>query len=449
MRRALILLAMRCLVSAPAGGQTPPPQRLSLTEAITLASRSNVFAVTAAYQADQADARIRQRRAALLPWISASTVESGRTSNTATFGFDFPSQPGQPPLFDPDGEILGPVNTLDVRARVSERLFDPGARARVRTATTAAEASRSRAGLAAEDAGALAGFAYLQVQRAAAVLGARQADSVLADSLIRIAEDRLEAGSSVALDVTRARAQAAGIRAQLIAARTTLAREHLSLAHVLGLPVETPLLLTDSLTEPTGGPARLDLDSLIQSAMATRPDVAAAEAALRATSQSIAATRAERLPSLEVFGDYGLLGRNGRSYLGTYLWGIAVTVPIFNGFEREGRIDEDQARLLELQRRRQDLADQVALEVRTASLDLSAAFEALSATRDRLDLVAAEARQAAERFEAGLDSNAAVITALLALNGARVTHIDALTAFHRSRVALARARGAVTELPLP
>ena len=447
MKRAGMLAALALLAAGQARGQAAPPKTLSLRDAIRVATQSNVMAVTAAYQADQADARIRQTRSALLPWISASTVESGRTSNTATFGFDFPSQPGQPPVFDPDGEILGPVNTLDVRARIAERLFDPGARGRVRTATSAAEATRAQAGMASEDAGTLAGFAYLQVQRAAAILVARQADSALADSLVRIAVDRLDAGTSVALDVTRARAQAAGIRAQLIVARTALARERLSLAHVLGLPVETPLSLTDSLTEPRTSPATLDLDSLIQSAMATRPDVAAAEAALRATLQSIAATKAERLPSLEVYGDYGLLGRNGRTYLGTYLWGVAVTIPIFNGFEREGRIDEDQARLLELQRRRQDLADRVSLEVRTASLDLAAAFEALSATRDRLELVTAEARQAAERFEAGLDSNADVITALLALNSARVTHIDALTAYHRSRIALARARGAVTELP--
>ena len=447
MRRHLRLSAILLLAAGVAGAQSPPVERLSLSQAIRLATRSNAFAMTAGYQADQADARIRQRRAALLPTVSASALESGRTSNTATFGFDFPAPPDQPPVFDPNGEILGPVNTLDARARISERLFDAGARGRVRTATSTAEATRARASVAAEDAGAMAGFSYLQVQRAAAILDARRADSVLADSLVRIAEERLTAGSSVALDVTRARAQAAGIRAQLIVARTALAREHLSLAHVLGLPVETPLVLTDSLAEPRSSPESMDLDSLIRSAMTTRPDVAAAEAALRATSQSIAATRAERLPSLEVFGDYGIVGRNGRSYLGTYLWGVAVTVPLFNGFEREGRIDEDQARLLELQRRRQDLAEQVALEVRTASLELSAAFEALGATRDRLELVTAEARQAAERFEAGLDSNADVITALLALNGARVTHIDALTAYHRARVALARARGAVTELP--
>ena len=75
----------------------------------------------------QAQARVTQSRAALLPNISASAVESGHTINSATFGFNFPSQPGQPPLLDPLGQIIGPVSTLDLRGSVSQTLFDAGA----------------------------------------------------------------------------------------------------------------------------------------------------------------------------------------------------------------------------------------------------------------------------------------------------------------------------------
>lgn len=447
MTRHPLLIAVLLAAATALPAQQAPATRLTLGDAIRLAARSNVSAVTAGYQADQLQARVRQKRAALLPDLSASAVESGHTTNTATFGFDFPTPEGVEPIFDPNGEILGPVNTLDVRARASQRLYDAAARGRLKTAASTAEAGRERATSISEEAGAAAGGAYLLVQRAASVLGARQADSVLADSLIRIASERLDAGTAVVLDVTRARAQAAGVRAQLIAARTALDRARLDLSHVLGLPIGTPLELVDSLDPPPAAPAGTEVDSLIATALRQRPDIRAADAALRAAAQSVSAVKAERLPSLHLYGDYGLSGRNGRSYLGTYAWGLAVAVPIFNGFEREGRIDEEQARLLELERRQTDLLDQVALEIRTAQLELSAAYEQVSATRDRLDLVAAEARQSAERFQAGLDNNADVITALLALNVARVTHIDALTAWHRARVAMARATGTVTELP--
>jgi outer membrane protein TolC len=55
--------------------------------------------------------------------------------------------------------------------------------------------------------------------------------------------------------------------------------------------------------------------------------------------------------------------------------------------------------------------------------------------------------QARDRFRAGVAGNADVITASLSLNAARTAHVDALAAYHAARVALARAEGAVTELP--
>ena len=58
-----------------------------------------------------------------------------------------------------------------------------------------------------------------------------------------------------------------------------------------------------------------------------------------------------------------------------------------------------------------------------------------------------ELTQARERFRAGVAGNADVITASLNLNGARNQIIDALTSYQAARVALARAQGAVTELP--
>ena len=70
-----------------------------------------------------------------------SALENGRTLNTATFGIDFPTPPGQPPVFDPEGQLEGPVNILDTRAHFSQSLFDAGALGRVRSARAAAAAS--------------------------------------------------------------------------------------------------------------------------------------------------------------------------------------------------------------------------------------------------------------------------------------------------------------------
>src|SRR5215212_8872081 len=85
---ALVLFLMRS-VSAQ---EAPPsaPLRLSLGEAARMAARQSALVQGAQYRAQEAEARVRQRRSELLPSLSADLVQGGRSFNTATLGIDFP-----------------------------------------------------------------------------------------------------------------------------------------------------------------------------------------------------------------------------------------------------------------------------------------------------------------------------------------------------------------------
>jgi outer membrane protein len=133
--------------------------------------------------------------------------------------------------------------------------------------------------------------------------------------------------------------------------------------------------------------------------------------------------------------------------LNTYDWGIGVSLPIFDGFRREARIQEQQASVREIVVRRRDLRQQAAIEVRGAYLDLASARQELDAANQQLQLTEQELAEARERFRAGVAGNADVITASLDLNNSRTLEIDALVAYESARVALARATGTVTQLP--
>jgi outer membrane protein TolC len=160
----------------------------------------------------------------------------------------------------------------------------------------------------------------------------------------------------------------------------------------------------------------------------------------------VAAIRAERLPSLSAFGDDGIIGGNASRLLPTYDYGIQLSLPIFDGFHREGRIEEQQAMARELAVRQRDLEQQATVDVRGALLDLASAREAVGASREQLRLAEQEVSQARDRFRAGVAGNADVVTAALQLNAARSQYVDVLTALQTARVSLARAEGAVTRL---
>jgi outer membrane protein len=439
---AILAFASPCL-----DAQQPTVLPLSLGDAGRLAAQQSAQAQGARLRADEAQARVRQRRADLLPDFSSYVQQAGRTFNTSTLGIDLPAPAGQPPIFDPRGEVLGPVNTIDIRGRVQQNLLDFGALGRVRSAQAAARSSNADADASAEQAATVATTAYVKAMRADADLHARQADTLLATDLLGIARAQLQAGTGVALDVTRARSQLAATRASLIASRNARDHAHLDLLRALSLPVGTDIVLTDSLslvaaaTEPVPDEA-----ALVAQALRARPDVLAEEARVHAAQQGLSAIKAERLPTLGLVADDGVIGKDGSRLLNTYTWGLQVTIPIFDGFRREARVQEQQSVIKEAQIRQRDVEQQAQVDVRGAVLDLAAAREQLDAASERLRLAEQEVAQARDRFNAGVAGNADVVNASLALTASRTLVNDAETAYQLARVSLARATGSVTTL---
>ena len=444
----LTAVASIAIASAPAYAQQTPAISLTLGDAARLAARQSALARGARLRADEADARVRQRKADLLPTVSSYVQEAGRTFNTSTLGIDFPTPPGQPPVFDPKGQVEGPVNTLDVRGRVQQNLLDFGALGRVRSAQAAARSSSADADATAEQAATIATNAYVRAMRADADLHARQADTALATELLGIAQSQLQAGTGVGLDVTRARAQLAATRASLIASRTARDHAHLDLQHSLALPEgSADIVLADSLTSAIGVSDSVpDEATLVAQALRNRPDILAEEQRVRAAQQGLSAIKAERLPTLGLVADDGVIGKNGAKLLNTYTWGLQVTLPIFDGFRREGRVQEQASVVKEAQIRQRDLEQQAEADVRGALLDLAGAREQLDAARERLRFAEQEVSQARDRFNAGVAGNADVVNASLALTASRTLVNDAETAYQLARVSLARATGSVTTL---
>jgi outer membrane protein TolC len=445
--RLLTATAIIALASSRLDAQQSVVLPLSLGDAARLAAQQSAQAQGARLRADQAGARVRERRADLLPTISSYVQEAGRTFNTSTLGIDFPATPGEPPLFDPRGQVLGPINTLDVRGRVQQNLLDFGALGRVRSAQAAARSSNADADASAEQAATVASTAYIKAMRADADLHARQADTLLATDLLGIARAQLQAGTGVALDVTRARAQLAATRSSLIASRNARDHAHLDLLRALSLTVGTDIVLTDSLslvaaaTEPIPDEA-----ALLAQALRARPDILAEEARVRAAQQGLSAIKAERLPTLGLVADDGVIGKNGARLLNTYTWGLQLSIPIFDGFAREARVQEQRSVVKEAEIRQRDVEQQAQADVRGAVLDLAAAREELDAASERLRLAEQELAQARDRFNAGVAGNADVVNASLALTASRTLVNDAETAYQLARVSLARATGSVTTL---
>ncbi len=442
---ATALLIVFALFARQASAQEPVV--LTLGGAARLAADKSAAPEAARLRTAQAEARVRQSKAAFLPNLHGDATESERTFNSASFGLNFADPLTGKSLFDPNGQDVGPVKTFDFRATITQSIYDPASFARLKAARASSASFSDEAAAQSQMAAGTAAAVYVRVLKADAQLAARIADSTLAEELLGIARDQLTAGVGIALDVTRAQAQLAANRAQLIAARNERNRARLELHRALGLPLTAPITIADSLTGPLANdvlPTALDATS---KAMHSRADLRAADGQIAAAQRQVESIKSERLPSLAAFLDDGPTSKSLGHLMPTYDWGIRVTVPIFDGFRREGRMQEQQAAIQELGVRKRDLTDQAAIDVSGALLDLNSAREELAATEEHLRLSEQELAQSRDRFRSGVTGNAEVVTASLNLNAARTQVVDARAAFQSARVALARAQGIVTELP--
>src|SRR5947199_5575961 len=244
----------------------PPPLRLSFADAVRLASGEVPVVALATLRTTEADARVRQARAALLPSLSVGGFWLNRTFNSRSIGISFPGFP----------ELIGPFNNYDARVSATQTLFDWSSVRRVRAAGAQADGSRAERGVTVEGSVLTAAVAYVRAVRAQAVVAARQADSAIAAELVGLAEAQRAAGVSPAIDVTRARAQLATAQGLLLVAKNQLDRGPIDVTRPLGLDPATPLAFTDSLA-PSLGAADVPVqrDSAVSAALAKRPELRA------------------------------------------------------------------------------------------------------------------------------------------------------------------------------
>ena len=443
MRPLLLMLAGLIVSVTRAEAQTPAPLRLSFAEAVRRAAGEAPVVALATLRTSEAEARVRQTRATLLPGLSVGAEWLNRSFNSKSLGITFPTIPGQPPF----PELIGPFNNYDLRFSAAQTLFDWSSVKRVRAAGARADGSRAEAGATVEVAAQTAAVAYLRATRAQAVVAARGADSSIAAELVTLAEAQKAAGVSAAIDVTRARTQLVAAEGLLVVARNERDRARIDLARSLGLDPATSLALTDTLAATLGAadvPA--ERDSAVALALTNRPDLRAERARGAAARQAGSAIKAERLPRLEVAGDYGVNGLTVPGAIATRDVALMVSVPILDGFGREARVSEQDAVARESAVRERDLRDQIAADVDAGYLDLRSAQAQQAIAAERLRLAEDELAQSRERFKAGVAGNIEVIDAQSNLIRARDSDIDARFAAASARVTLARAAGVARTL---
>ena len=247
------------------------------------------------------------------------------------------------------------------------------------------------------------------------------------------------AGIVAGIDVLRAQVQMQQQQQRVLAAENQLERQKMTLARTIGVPVNQQVELTD--TVPYAPLPELNLDEALARAYQRRPEYLAAESRMRAAEMQVKAARDERLPTLELNGDYGALGRSPGDSKATYTVAAGVRVPIFQGGRAKADILDAQATLNQFKMQLADLRSRIEFEVRSALLDVKTSNDQVAVAQQSIALAGDELKQAQDRFSAGVSGSLEVVQAQESVATANETYIQALYLNNVAKLTLARALG--------
>ncbi len=407
-------------------------QSFTLRSALERASEANFDLLLGEERVVAAEQALRRARASFYPQVSAEASQ-GRSKNVSAF-----------PSGD-EGEVglVGFTNNrFSAALRTRLTIFDVDTLANARIARFETEIARLQLNQTVEDIRAAVADIYFTHLR-----NLRQADTIEAQIardrvLLDLASKRAEAGTATQLDVTRAEVRLANSELRLTQQQAIIFESGINLQQALNLNLAGTVELDPVALDATA-PVRFSMSTL-EAVLVQRPEVVAQRRLLERNEVALKAARYQRVPSVELSGDYGYAAANFDDDLEN-VWSIqlGISMPLFEGF----RIDANQMEAASAVRAQMVALDQIESQIeaeyRLALSQVETAARSVSIARKQVELAERELELARRRFSEGVANNSEVVDAQASLAEAEDGLVASEYRFNLARLALARAEGDV------
>ena len=255
----------------------------------------------------------------------------------------------------------------------------------------------------------------------------------LRTSIADLAERRLEAGDISELEATTARIDVVQARATAVALNQEVALAQARFKTVVGLALSNDTFV--AVASPVCSAAVPEEAALVAEALASRPDLRAAEIAIEAAGERAGLARSQFM-QLSAIVDANGDGSDGFE-IGP---GAQFTIPIFNG--NRGQTAIAQANLRQAVRAYVTVRDRIALEVRTARTQFVQARENLAVVEGELLPELDDASALARRnYELGATDYFFVLQTTAQYLDARNRNLDLHAGMRRATAELERSVG--------
>ena len=156
-----------------------------------------------------------------------------------------------------------------------------------------------------------------------------------ANALYQQAAQQRAVGIMAQVDVDRSQVEALTQQQRVTSLENDFAKQKINLARMAGLPPNDQYDLSDDV--PFAAAPPITVEEALELAFEQRSDLKAAAAQVRAAELARSGARSERLPSLAVNADYGVIGTNPSQSHGTFSVTRNTAIPHLGGRPDRGR----------------------------------------------------------------------------------------------------------------
>lgn len=252
------------------------------------------------------------------------------------------------------------------------------------------------------------------------------------------AEQMLNVGLISNFEVLRAKTELGARQSDLVAAKNAQRLALVALRRILALPQDTPIRLSCKMDfTPVAEP----LDSLVKTALDSRPELKAVDKGLQAAAQGIKQAKGQYLPRAAATVDWTNVEDGGGMVSEGWMFTLGTEWELYAGGRRKHDVYAAKAQQSNLEHQRQDLVRQVELGVREAHIQMEDAMAKIRSEKGTVELGREGLRLAQLRFEEGVGTQVETLDAELALVSAETKLVQAVHDFAIARAALDRATG--------
>jgi outer membrane protein TolC len=441
----VLVFLVFCLMAAVVPITVAEASTLSLIDAINTALTRNPQIAAADAQVRAATHRVTQASAGTRPQVNAYEKFNNTTNPMWAFGTKLnQEQIGQTDfapeaLNDPD-----PINNFATVLEVAWPLYDGG---KTRSGRRQAQLSqemvqlgleRARQQIIAETIGAYAGW-LLSIEDLKVV----EQTLAMAEANLKMVQNRFEAGFFVKSDLLRAQVRITQLEQQHAHAQNMVSIARARLAAAMAVDIHDVSVPKSQLADPLA--LESNLSQWIELALAQRAELRQAQFKRDIAAQEIDKVRAQRLPGINLVGNYEINTERWDDFGDNYTVGAVMNLSLYSGQRLSARQKEATALLEAAQAECQSRELAVGLEVRQAYFGLQSALESTWAAEKAIDQARENQRIIENRYANGLETIVTMLDAELVLQKTQSDYFQRVHDYHVALAQLMLAAGTIDD----